>query len=306
MNSSVSTTFHLLRINQWYKNLIIFVGLIFSNNLLSPTHLIESSLGFLLFCMVSGGEYILNDIIDREKDHLHPKKRYRPIASGQISIRTAGIIAAGLFVFSITIAASMNTAFFLLLLTYAVLMIAYTFVLKYISLVDFMIIGTGFAIRAAAGCVIIGAIISPWLILCAFLVAILLAIGKRRTEYSILGDEYKNHRKACQNISKEGYDIMLAITCSIILCSYALFTFMEKDVLMMITIPIVFYGIMRYLLLSMNSSIGEEPEKILLDPGIIGSILLWGVTVIFILYGEHSFEALIQNQNIFQPLIPLL
>lgn len=171
-----------MRPHQWYKNLVIFVGIVFSKNLFSPGMWLDVILAFLVFCMLSGSIYIINDIRDVEKDRLHPKKKYRPIAAGILSPKIALIISIPMMVISLFIAFIININLVYTCLVYILINILYTIYLKNFALVDAMVIGIGFVIRAIAGCVAIDVIVSPWLVLCVFLLALVLVFGKRRQE----------------------------------------------------------------------------------------------------------------------------
>ncbi len=278
---------HLLltmRPKQWYKNLVIFIALIFSYNLFDYHKLLYSIYAFLIFCLLSGSVYIVNDIIDRKKDSLHPKKKNRPIASGELGLQSAMISLILILGLSLVSAFKINKEFGYISLTYFFLFILYSFILKNIVIVDILTIAIGFVIRAIAGAMVIGVVFSSWLVICTFSIAMFLGLGKRRHEIILLGDDAKNHRKILKEYSTEVLDQMLTIATGFSIISYSMYTFLADHYYMMITIPIMVYGTFRYLFLVHNRNIGGEPEMLFKDKGIIVSIVLWGFIVIGILY----------------------
>jgi 4-hydroxybenzoate polyprenyltransferase len=239
---------------------------------------------FLIFCMVSGGEYIINDIIDREEDNIHPVKSNRPIASGDLSIFYASTSAVLLITIGLLGAWFLNILFFVSVITYLILILAYSMILKHFVLVDVLTISSGFVIRAIAGCVVIGAIISPWLILCAFFLALFLALGKRRHELVLMGSESKNHREILDGCSAEMIDYMVIIVTAVLIMSYSLYTFLMDNQIMMVTIPFVVYGIFRCHYLIHKKNYGGESEMLFKDRGLLISLSLWLLIVILVLY----------------------
>ncbi|MCS7118786.1 MAG: decaprenyl-phosphate phosphoribosyltransferase [Archaeoglobaceae archaeon] len=200
-----------MRPQQWYKNFLVFAALVFSKNLLDLELLKLTILGFIAFCLASSSQYIFNDILDREKDKRHPKKCKRPIASGKISLPIAIAFSAILLIFSILISLLLNFWFLMAIISYLILNSLYSAFLKNLVLFDVLTISAGFVIRAISGCFIINVLISPWLILCTFLLAIFLALGKRRHELILLEENAKKHREVLGLYSKEAVDQMLSI-----------------------------------------------------------------------------------------------
>ncbi|UCE73005.1 MAG: decaprenyl-phosphate phosphoribosyltransferase, partial [Methanomassiliicoccales archaeon] len=201
-----------MRPKQWYKNLIIFVCIVFSKNLLSFDLWFNIISAFAIFCLLSGSEYLINDILDREKDRKHPRKRKRPIASGTLKISHASVFAVIFIILAFAGAYLINTWFLLISIAYFVLILSYSLLLKHLIIVDLLVISIGFVIRAVAGCLAIDVFISPWLIICAFLIAMFLALGKRRHELILLGGEAKKHRKILQGYTSEMLDQMINIS----------------------------------------------------------------------------------------------
>jgi len=279
-----------MRPRQWYKNLVIFVGIVFSFNLLNLNLWIDAIGAFAVFCALSGSIYILNDIIDIEKDKNHPQKRMRPIASERLNPNYALVFAAIFIILALFVAYLINILFFISALTFFLLILIYSLFLKHFIIVDIMIISTGFVIRAIAGCLAIDVLVSPWLIICAFLLALFLAIGKRRHELVILGGNAENHRKILDGYSTEMLDQMINITTSALIMSYSLYTFFTGEIFIMLTIPFAFYGLFRYIYLVHKENFGGEPEMLFKDRGMLFSIILWVLLAVFVLYGSAIFK----------------
>jgi 4-hydroxybenzoate polyprenyltransferase len=271
-----------MRPKQWYKNLIVLVGFIFSLGFFNPSLWLDAAFAFTAFCLLSGGGYIINDIFDVENDKKHSRKSKRPIASGKLRIAHAFIFSVMLIAAAFWISYLVNMQFLLVSFSYLCLMLIYTIYLKHVFLVDVLIISTGFVIRAAAGCVAISVLISPWLIICAFLLALFLALNKRRHEIIAMGDESKKHRKVLEKYSIKTIDHMIDITTATLLLSYSLYTFLAENIYMMLTIPFVIYGLFRYLYL-INSQNVADPVRIFTDKGSLLNILLWAVLILLIL-----------------------
>ena len=279
-----------MRPHQWYKNLVLFVSIIFSLNIRNLQMWSIAILAFFVFCLISGGEYIINDIIDREKDRNHPKKQKRPIASGMLKLNHALLFAIILIIGGLIASYFINIQFMILSISYILLILLYSLILKHIIIVDMLVISIGFVIRAIAGGVAINVFVSPWLIVCTFLVALFLAIAKRRHEVVLLGDEGKNHRKILSEYSTMVLDQMMSIATAALIISYSMYTFLSNNYYMMLTIPFAIYGIFRYLLLVHLSNFGGEAEMLFKDRGMQICIALWGVTAIGVLYiGKSGF-----------------
>jgi len=276
-----------MRPKQWYKNLVIFVGIIFSLNLLNFQMWLDVISAFAIFCMLSGSEYIINDIIDVEKDRKHPKKCKRPIASGRLKVSHALLFAIILIIVAGGGAYLINTQFLVVSITYFLLILSYSLFLKHLIIVDILVISIGFVIRAIAGCLAINVFISPWLVICAFLLALFLALGKRRHELILLAENAKEHRRILEGYSVEMLDQMISITTGALIISYSLYTFLTDDICMMFTIPLVIYGLFRYLFLAHSKNIGEEPEMLFKDKGMVICMVLWVVLVVLILYASN-------------------
>ncbi|OQX56376.1 MAG: decaprenyl-phosphate phosphoribosyltransferase [Candidatus Cloacimonas sp. 4484_209] len=280
-----------LRPAQWLKNLFVFAGLIFSLSFVKLLPILQSLLGFVIFCLASSAVYIFNDIIDRESDALHNNKKNRPIASGILGIKLAIFVSILLFALSISLSLLLNLYFFSTCLLYIILMIIYSLLLKKIIILDVITIAFGFILRAVAGAVAIKVSISPWLLLTTFLIALFLALCKRRYELTSLGEYAGNHRKTLSQYSPYLLDQMIAVVTASTVVTYSLYTLARETYLKFgtrflgFTIPFVIYGIFRYLFLIHSKQRGGSPESTLLtDKPLLIDILLWGISSIFIIY----------------------
>ena len=276
----------ILRPKQWTKNLLVFAALIFSIKIVTVHMVARCIAGFGLFCLVSGCVYVLNDYIDREADRCHPEKRYRPIASGRLKPRPALVLACLLLFSSLTLAWALDSRFSLLLLGYFIINVAYSLKLKQVVIVDIMVIAFGFVLRAIGGGLVIGIDFTPWFLICTMLLALFLAISKRRHELYLFSEHKGEHRKVLEQYSPELLNQLNSIVTTAAIMSYSLFTFTSGHTIqLMWTIPLVMYGIFRYLYLIHMKGKGGRPEEILLeDSHILTTVLLFAVMVVVILY----------------------
>ena len=294
----------LARPIHWVKNFGIFAALVFSGSLFEPKQFWIVFWAFWAFNLAASSTYILNDILDVERDRKHPFKKRRPIASGVVPVPLAIVYAIGLVGVSLVWAESMSHLFFLLLVGYILLQIGYSLVLKHMHIVDILVIATGFIIRVYAGAFIIDAHLSVWFLLCVVSVALFLASGKRRAELGTLGPEAET-RKTLSKYSKDLLNAYVAMFGNAAWISWSLFTFFESPQLntpvwlflaeisrtasigklLMITIPFAIFGIMRYQSLIFEGR-SEAPEKLLLtDKALVASVVMWAGLVVLILYG---------------------
>lgn len=281
-----------LRPQQWTKNVLVFAGLLFAQKAADPAAVMEAVEAFIVFCLLAGGTYIINDALDVERDRLDPIKRHRPMAAGVMPV-WFGIISAIIIILG-SLAGAYYAAGLPLLkvcLAYLGITLAYSGVLKRIVIVDVFAIASGFVLRAVAGAVAVQAVISPWLILCTMLLALFLALAKRRGEITTLGDQASNHREILAEYSQALLDQMISVMTASTLMSYALYTISDRTVAlvgstnMLYTIPFVIYGIFRYLYLIHQKGQGGHPERVLLrDWPLMINILLYGCAVGIILY----------------------
>src|SRR6478672_2264041 len=277
--------FVALRPRQWTKNLLLFAGLIFAARLGDLSSWVEALTAFVAYCAASSASYLVNDVRDAPNDRLHPVKRARPIARGELSPRLAELLAALLILFAFLLAAPLGIASILFLCTFFALQAAYTLTLKHVVLLDVMTIGGLFVVRAAAGAAAVEVRISPWLLLCTALLALFLALAKRRGELVLVGAEATPGRPVLEGYSLALVDQLVTIVAAATVISYSLYTFTARDSkALMATIPFVIFGVFRYLLLVHRDDLGEEPEQVLLtDVPILVAVCGWIATAAVIL-----------------------
>jgi 4-hydroxybenzoate polyprenyltransferase len=283
--SRLSAAFVSLRPRQWTKNLLLFAGIIFAAKLGDWSRWGESIAAFVAYCAASSASYLVNDLRDVGHDREHPVKRTRPIARGELSPRFAEALAASLVLSAFLLVAPLGLASIVFLCTFFALQAAYTLLLKHVVLLDVMTIGGLFVVRAAAGAAAVEVRISPWLLLCTALLALFLALAKRRGELVLVGAEATPGRPVLQGYSLELVDQLVTIVAASTVISYCLYTFTARDSkAMMVTIPFVVFGVFRYLLLMHRRDLGEEPEEVLLrDVPILACIAGWAVCAAIIL-----------------------
>jgi 4-hydroxybenzoate polyprenyltransferase len=277
------------RPKQWSKNALLFFGLIFALKLTDPALDARALAGFLVFCLASSGVYLFNDLADVEKDRQHPTKRHRPLAAGIITSTQVTAVGILLFAFAIVGGFALGPTFGALTLLYLVLTSAYSIRLKHVVLIDVFVLASGFVIRAAAGAVVVGVPISPWLYVCTILASLFLGLGKRRSELILLSHGAKNHRKILDEYSLPLLDQLIMIVTSAMMMAYSLYTFSAENLpsnhAMMLTIPFVLYGLFRYLFLMHQRNGGGSPEEALIgDRPLLASAALWLITAVVILY----------------------
>jgi 4-hydroxybenzoate polyprenyltransferase len=277
-----------MRPRQWTKNLILLAPLLFSLELGQLVDVFRAVVAVALFCVVSGGVYIVNDLHDLKRDRLHDTRRHRPLAAGELSTRTAAVAAAVLFIVGLGGAVLLGAGFALTTLGYIALQAAYTFYLKNEVILDVMAIAAGFVLRVTAGAQAVHVAVSPWLLSCAALLALFLAFVKRRHE--LLADPHAlGHRPVLRKYTPALLDQAIAIVTSSTFVVYAIYTFLSQSAAdqpyLMLTIPFVGYGLLRYLYLMHAHHLGGSPEEILLsDAPLAIDLALWAVVVVIVLY----------------------
>jgi len=283
--SALRAAFVSLRPKQWTKNLLLFAGIVFAAKLGDASRWWDALAGFAAYCAASSASYLVNDVRDAPHDRDHPVKRLRPIARGELSPWLAEAIAALLIFLAFLLVAPLGLASILFLGTFFALQAAYTLALKHVVLLDVMTIGGLFVVRAAAGAAAVHVRISPWLLLCTALLALFLALAKRRSELVLVGADATPGRPVLEGYSLALVDQLVTIVASSTVISYCLYTFTARDSkAMMITIPFVVFGVFRYLLLMHRRDLGEEPEEILLrDVPILLCIAGWAACAAVIL-----------------------
>jgi 4-hydroxybenzoate polyprenyltransferase len=282
-----------LRPEQWTKNLLIFAALIFAKKLFDPAALRASFAAFGVFCALSSVIYLLNDVADRENDRLHPLKCRRPIAAGLVSVPVALVTAAILASGAVAAAFLIRPSFAYVAVTYLVLMVLYSGPLKHIVIIDVLTIAIGFVLRAVAGAKAIDVIISHWLFLCTILLALFIALAKRRHELVLLADGATGHRPILAEYSAHLLDQMIGIVAASTVVAYAFYTISPETVgkfgtaSLDLTIPFPLYGIFRYLYLVHRRDGGGSPAELLVnDRPLLASVVCWVLAVVVIVYGS--------------------
>jgi 4-hydroxybenzoate polyprenyltransferase len=287
----VQAVWRSLRPHQWTKNLVVFAAPALSKHLFEATPFGQSLLGFTIFCALSGTVYLLNDVADVERDRLHPRKRLRPIASGALSPRAAVLIAIGLGVASLGASALLGVRFAACAALYLASNVLYSFRLKEVVILDVLSISIGFVLRAVAGGVAISVPVSDWLLVCTLLLAMFLALAKRRHELVSLNTSATGHRKILAEYSPYLLDQMISVVTASCLTAYAFYT-MAPDTVQKYrterlawTIPFVLYGIFRYLYLVHQKEKGGSPTDILVtDRPLLVNVALWALALLWIVY----------------------
>jgi 4-hydroxybenzoate polyprenyltransferase len=283
-----------LRPHQWVKNFFVFAALIFGHKL--GTHAVWSAVAaFVIFCGLSGAIYLFNDVADRDKDRHHPLKRQRPIASGRLPVPVALGVGVILVAGGILAGAALSRAFVGTAIAYIVLLSAYSVWLKHIVIVDVLVVAIGFVLRALAGVFAVDVAISGWLVICTLLIALFLALGKRRHEYLTLSGDAAAHRPILAEYSAGLLDQMIAVVTASTVTAYALYTMAAETVtkfhtqLLPATLPFVLYGIFRYLYLLYRRELGGNPSELFLnDRALLVNTLLWMIAVVAIIYGPAA------------------
>ena len=280
-----------IRPHQWTKNLIIYFAFLFTigqawnlDELDEAARLFARiTAAFAIFCLITSAVYLLNDVLDADKDRRHPKKRHRPIAAGALSPFLALAIALALAAGGVALALVLERFYALVILIYLAMMIAYSIYLKRLIIVDIMIISGGFVLRAVAGAVVLDVTISPWLYICTTLGALFLGFSKRLNEVVLAGKDGSLQRETLEEYTPDFLKQLISIVAPATLVAYTLYTFTSDNLpdnnVMMITIPFVMYGLFRYLYLVHQKNLGESPEQILLtDVPLMLNIVLWLAT----------------------------
>jgi len=290
--SYVKALVRTLRPRQWVKNGLLFAGLVFDRQL-TPSHLpaiLHTIAGFIIFCLLSGVVYIINDIMDADADRMHPQKRLRPIASRELPVQVAVVVAIVLIVLLFPASYLLSPSFAAIALIYFLSNLAYSKWLKHIPIMDVITIASGFVLRVGAGVSLIQvARFSPWLYVVTTLASLYVGFGKRRAELALLADEANAHRRVLDGYTIPLLDQFITIVSGTTIIAYSLYTFsapnLPDDHVMMLTIPFVLYGIFRYLYLIQVKHFGGAPEDVLFsDHPLQLTILLWGISVLIIFY----------------------
>lgn len=300
--SALRELIRALRPRQWVKNVFVFAAIAFSEERLwrfwdaaiGPGPLLRVIGAFVAFCMAASAIYLVNDLVDIEKDRAHPKKRHRPFASGRLSPAVGIVTATMLIVATVPLAYALDAsmAFLGVLAAYVTIQgLLYTYWLKNVVILDILVLATGFVLRAVGGAVVIEVSITPWLLLCMLLLALFLGIGKRRHELILLENGASEHRRILAEYSTPMLDQMMAIVTASIIMAYSITAFLapaapqEPYPMLMLTIPFVIYAMFRYLYLIYIRGEGGAPDELILrDLPLAASVILWGLTVLGVLW----------------------
>jgi 4-hydroxybenzoate polyprenyltransferase len=282
-----------MRPQQWTKNLFVFAGVVFARKVQEPKPLLVSLAAFGLFCLLSSAVYLINDVADAEQDRQHPTKRNRSIASGRlaapVAVTAAVVMAAAGLVLSFDLAA----AFGIIAAIYLSLNLLYSFLLKHMVILDVLLVAVFFVLRAAAGAAAIHVVISHWLLICTILLALFIALSKRRHELVLLEDNAASHRASLTEYSPYLLDQMIAVVTASTLMAYILYTVDDRTVSqagvgsdrLLYTVPCVIFGIFRYLYLVHQRSEGGNPDRIIVsDKPFLINLLLWMGIVGLVIY----------------------
>ncbi len=280
-----------MRPHQWAKNLLLFAPLLFAKKLFQWESFLSISLGFILFCLLAGSVYILNDLLDFEKDRQHPKKRHRPIASGELSKEIARKTWIFLAIFALLASFALDLLFGVIALSYLLLNLAYSFRLKKIAYLDVLIVATGFLLRVLGGIEILHVSISTWILPCTFLLSLYLALGKRRHELSAHGEKALSQREVMKHYDIERTNLLLSIVAGLTVlayCGYIIDPMTLKKFhtpYLIFTLPFVAFGIVRFLQLIEKGASTESPtQELLKDIPSLVNVVLWVAAVIYIIY----------------------
>lgn len=274
----------LLRMKQWYKNLVIFLAIFFVGKAFDVNWLILTLVGFFSLCFVSSATYIINDIKDRAKDRLHPEKKFRPIAAGKVSVKLGWIIAVLLFVLGAGIAYYLSFGFFVVVLMLFFLSQLYTFWLKNKPIVDILMISINFVLRAISGTYILDVSISPWLIICTFFLSLFLVSGKREADLA-LGGKIVSSRKVLKYYTPKVTKVLTIFSAVLLMISYALYSIFSQYSGLLLSLPIALYVMWRYLsLIRSGSYIARHPENSYKDIWMVLGLILWVLVVFFVIY----------------------
>ena len=280
-----------MRPRQWFKNIFLFVGLVFSQNLFQIDLFIKVCEGFLVFCLAASSIYVFNDIHDRESDRRHPEKYRRPLAQGSLLVSEAYMVSMVLAAIAFILAFLLNRTFFVILLAYVILNLAYSLKIKQIVILDIMFIASGFVLRILAGTTLAGVNPSDWLVICTITLSLFLGFSKRRNELVLMGENAGTQRKVLKEYSIHFLDQMISMVTACTVMSYILYTVSPETVgrfgtkNLMFSIPFALFGVFRYLyLIYLKKKIGDPIDLILKDFPFLLNILLWISAIMIIIY----------------------
>jgi len=282
----------LLRPQQWYKNLLVFLPVIFVGKALELPLLWVTFLAFVSLCLCSSFSYIVNDIVDKKKDRAHPEKRTRPIAAGKVQVWIASIIAVVLLALGLRLAYVLDAWFFYAAVTLVVLTLFYSFYLKQIAFADILTVAFNFVLRAGAGALVLKAAVSPWLVLCTFFFALFLLAGKRYADLEFLGSKAASHKETLRVYTKEVANALMIIATALLIASYSAYSVLGVHPGLAFSLPFALFAIFRYFsLIYTGSPIARHPEKVFTDWKMLAGMALWSIAVVMAIYIYPHFIA---------------
>jgi len=282
---NVGDVLRLMRPLQWYKNVLVFVPLVFVGWLFEPVPFALSALAFIALCIVSSANYAINDVLDASADRLHPEKCDRPVASGRVSKPVALVFAVGLFAASAVISFTLASSFGALVVGLFVWTLLYSVAFKREPVVDVLAIGVNFVARAVAGAVVISVPVSAWLVLCTFFLSLVLSVGKREAELVFLGGAAVRHRRTLAGYTPRLTHLLMVSSVSLLVLSYALFVFFGGHQGLFITLPLSLYSVWRFAqLVEQGSVIARHPEFVVRDARLVVAVALWAVLAFVVMY----------------------
>ena len=288
---NIRSVIRSLRPNQWTKNFFVFAALVFAQKVFERRLVLRTIAAFAVFCVLSGALYLVNDVVDIDEDRVHPKKSKRPIAAGLLRTDTAVGLAAALSAASLIASYALGWRFFIACALYFVLQLAYSLKLKHVVILDVFIVSSGFVLRVIGGGLVIGVPLSSWLLICTTLLALFIAMNKRRHELVLLEDNASDHRPILREYSPYLLDQMISVVTASTVMAYCLYTVSEDTVKkfgtsnLIVTTPFVLYGIFRYLYLVHQKGKGGSPEELILkDRPLAAAVVLWIASVVAVLY----------------------
>lgn len=293
MKKSLKSYVSLLRIRQWYKNLVIFIAVVFSGNLFIPKLITENILGFISLCLISSATYIINDIKDRKADQLHPEKCLRPLASGDFGLTQAMLLFILIATVGFFISFTISIEFFILTIIIFCLSQLYTFFLKKIAFADILTIASLFVLRAVGGTIITQVMISPWLILCTFFLSLFLTTGKRFGEVMLTRSKTLT-RKALAGYTKDICHHLLLIATTLLIIAYSLYSFFSEHPYIIFSLPFALYVVIYYLsLIEKGEKITRNPELVFKEIRLLVGVALWVLVVIGAVYGPTLLQRIL-------------
>ncbi len=280
----------LLRLQQWYKNLLVFLPIIFIGRMFEWPLLWVTFLGFVSLCLCSSFNYVINDIVDRKKDRAHPEKRTRPIASGRVPITAGLVIALVLLALGLRLAFVLDKTFFFAVVFLVALTFVYSFFLKKVAFADIIAVAVNFVVRAGSGAFILHAAISPWLVLCTFFFALFMLAGKRYADLEFLGSKAAEHKETLKVYTKDVANALMIIATALLVATYSAYALLSSHPWLAFSLPFALFVIFRYFsLVYISSPIARHPEKVFRDWKMVIGMFLWAIAVYAAIYVLPKF-----------------